>query len=844
VSARQSARKPSSRPNALREYKQKRNFSQTTEPPPKRGKRVGWQFVVQKHDARRVHYDLRLELGGTLKSWALTRGPSLIVGEKRLAVRTEDHPLQYLDFEGNIPKGEYGGGTMIVWDRGRWEPTLDPDKGLQKGHLDITLHGTRLKGRWHLVRMRPRSGEKKENWLLIKANDEFGRRQGQIDITDEATTSYLSGRTTEELAAQGQLRKDHADRAGVIKARKGAIADVSQIHGARKAILPAFLEPSLPQITERAPSGPKWVHEIKYDGYRMQARIDGRKLKLLTRKGFDWTARFSSIVAALKYLGLSSALLDGEIVVEDAAGVPNFNLLQADLKAGRNDRFRYFLFDLLYCEGFDLTKASLRDRKELLQQTVAGLPSNSPIRFSEHLDGNGPIMFEHACRLGLEGIVSKRIDLPYRPGRGEHWLKTKSALRQEFLILGYIPSATAKGSVGSLLLGYHDRGSLEYAGRVGTGYSADQSKSLRDELDKIAATKPKFGRALPTGADKGVRWAKPRLVCEVEYRGWTEDRLIRQASFKGLREDRPAEEIILETVPKKPKPDRDRDLIRKRLTHPERMLWPEPGVTKEGLAEFYRDIADWLLPHVSGRVLSIVRCPSGIESKCFFAKHPWQGLSDAVRKVDVGEQNPMIAISNLAGLIDLVQASVVEIHPWGSTVSNLEKPDRLIFDLDPGEDVPWSAVINAAIEVRDRLAELGLTSFVKTSGGKGVHVVLPITPAVGWDEAKAFVKSIADAMAHARPEHYVATLTKQTRKGRIFIDYLRNSRGATAVAAYSTRALPLASVSTPLEWGELSEGLRANHFTIDNLRHRLDALKKDPWEGIFTAKQKLPNLLR
>jgi bifunctional non-homologous end joining protein LigD len=835
-------RQKTSRPrrDPLKDYEQKRDFSRTAEPKPKRGRGKGWQFVVQKHDARRVHYDLRLELGGTLKSWAVTKGPSLIVGEKRLAVRTEDHPMQYLDFEGNIPKGEYGGGAMIVWDRGRWEAGFDPDKGLKKGHLDITLHGKRLNGRWHLVRMRPRPGEKTEQWLLIKADDEFARAAGEPDITDEEMTSTLSGLTTQQLAAQGGLRKDHAGRAKVVRTRTIAMPDPKKVHGACKGILPAFLEPSLPQLTAKAPSGPKWVHEIKYDGYRVQARIDGREVQLLTRKGLDWTSRFSTIATALKDLGLSSVLADGEIVVEDSAGLPSFSLLQADLKSGRRDRFRYYLFDLLYSEGFDLTKARLLDRKALLQKIVARLPPTSPIRFSEHLEQDGPKMFEHACRLGLEGIVSKRIDLPYRPGRGEHWLKAKGVLRQEFVILGHIPSTAARGAVGALLLGYFDTGTLLYAGRVGTGYSSDQARLLRADLDKIASAKPKLGNSLPAGAEQGVRWAKPQLVCEIEYRGWTADKLIRQAAFKGLREDRPAEEIILEAPPQGSTSGRAVRSVPGRLTHPERILWPEQGVTKEGLAEFYTDIADWILPHLAGRVLSLVRCPSGVSAKCFFAKHAWQGLSDAVRRVDVGETEKMLTLDSLDGLIDLVQAGVLEIHPWGSTFAHLETPDRLIFDLDPGEDVPWSAVIDAAFDVRSRLDDFGLMSFVKTSGGKGLHVVLPIQPSIKWDVAKKFTQSFAEAMAKAQPDRYVATMALAKRRGRIFIDYLRNGRGATAIAPYSTRALPLASVSTPLAWDELSEGVRADHFRIGNLRQRLDVLTDDPWPDFFTVRQRLP----
>ena len=583
-----------SRKDPLKAYRQKRDFSRTGEPKPKQRKVKGWQFVVQKHDARRTHYDLRLELDGTLKSWAVTRGPSLIIGEKRLAVRTEDHPMQYLEFEGNIPKGEYGGGAMIVWDRGRWSSASDPDKGLQKGHLDISLQGTRLKGRWHLVRMRPRPGEKRENWLLIKADDEFARQLGQPDITDQQT-SFLSGRTTQEIADQGELRADHASRKSIIRGRKQALPNAN-MKGARKGILPAFLEPSLAQGSDKAPSGPKWIHEIKYDGYRMQAHIDGKKVRLLTRKGLDWTSRFSNIVRELTKLRFSSALIDGEIIVEDTAGIPSFNLLQTDLRMGRGDRFRYFVFDLLYCEGFDLTNATLVDRKSLLSQIIRRLAADSPIRFSEHLERDGPTIFEHACRLGLEGIVSKRADLPYRPGRGHHWIKIKGVFRQEFVILGYVPSTTSKASVGALLLGYFDNKSLRYAGRVGTGFSSEQAKFLRNELEKIAEAKPKLGNTLPAGSENGVRWVGPQLVCDVEFRGWTTDNLVRQASFKGTREDRPASEIVLEATKKESKPTRGIALGRGRLTHPERLLWPERGVTKEGLAELYIDIAGWILP--------------------------------------------------------------------------------------------------------------------------------------------------------------------------------------------------------------------------------------------------------
>ena len=533
--------------------------------------------------------------------------------------------------------------------------------------------------------------------------------------------------------------------------------------------MPAFLEPSLAAPCDKPPTGPDWIHEIKHDGYRIQARIDGNKVRLLTRHGLDWTARFRGIADALAELGLGSALIDGEIVVEDDGGITNLSHLQADLQAGRRDRFRYFTFDLLYCDGYDLTKASLVDRKDLLAQIIAVLPPTSPIRYSEHLDADGPTMLAHTCRLGLEGIISKRRDLPYRPGRGHHWFKAKCMLSQEFVILGYVASTAASGAIGSLALGYHDGGKLTYAGRVGTGWSEALAKSLRKELDKIKGTKPALAKPPPAGAEKGVVWVEPRLVCEVEYRDWTRDGLIRNSSFKGLREDKPATEVTLEMpqTTKEPRSKARAAAPAVKLTHPERILWEEPGITKQGLADFYTDIADWILPHITGRVLSLLRCPSGTSAKCFFAKHPWAGLAKEVERIDVGVDEPMIAIDDLDGLLNLVQASVVEIHPWGSRADRLDEPDRLIFDLDPGEDVPWSAVIAAAREVRGRLDALGLKSFVKTTGGKGLHVMLPIAPGAGWDEAKTFTKSIAEGMAKAAPDRYVATLAKKARHGRI-----------------------------------------------------------------------------
>jgi bifunctional non-homologous end joining protein LigD len=503
----------------------------------------------------------------------------------------------------------------------------------------------------------------------------------------------------------------------------------------------------------------------------------------------------------------------------------------------------------LHCNGYDLTKAALAARKGLLQTIVSGLTPESPVRFSEHLEVDGPTMLAHSCRMGLEGIVSKRRDLSYRSGRSDSWLKAKCQKSQEFVILGYVRSTAASGAIGSLALGYYDGGELVYAGRVGTGWSLGVASSLYGEINKIKAAKPALRDALPAGAEKGVVWAAPRLVCAVEYRDWTDDGLIRQASFKGLREDKPATEVTLEGPgpPARRRSGRDaRSPVAAagevKLTHPERILWPEAGLTKQGLADYYADIAGWILPHVAGRVLSLLRCPSGTNAQCFFAKHPFAGLSKAVRQVDVGEEEPMLALDGMEGLLNLVQAGVVEIHPWGSRADDLEHPDRLIFDLDPGEGAPWSAVIAAAGEVRDRLHARGLQSFVKTSGGKGLHVVVPVEPTACWAEAKSFTASVAEAMAADHPDRYVATAAKRARRGRISIDYLRNDRGSTAVAAYSTRSLPQASVSTPLAWDELSNGLRSDHFTVGNLRNRLAFLTRDPWQGFFSVRQRIPLL--
>lgn len=841
MATRSPGKKPAKRaPGRLKAYREKRDFSKTSEPKPKVGREKTRRFAVQRHDARRLHFDLRLELDGVLKSWAVTKGISMVPGVKRLAVQTEDHPLDYLTWEGIIPKGEYGGGTMIVWDRGTWIADGDPREGLKQGKFIFALNGERLKGHWHFVRMKRKPGESKDNWLLFKGDDEYSIGAADLEPAATELTSVISGLTNEDLEKRKHIRPDHKAREKIRKESGVSAARYSKLAGAKKSILPVFIEPTLAEADDGPPTGKGWLHEIKQDGYRMQARIDGGKIKLLTRMGLDWTKRFPTIAKALEQLPVSSALIDGEIVAQEDSGISTFTALQSDLRDGRRDRLGYFLFDLLYCEGVNLTGVSLKNRKAALEELCQSLPAASPARYSQHMDeGDARTIFQHACQMGLEGLISKRADAPYRSGRTTTWIKSKCTLSEEFIIIGYVPSSTQRLAVGSLVLGFYDGKELVHAGRAGTGFTDETALALRSGLEVIETKKPDFKRPIERESLEGVRWVEPRLVADVQFRGWSPDKLLRQAAFKGIREDKAPEDVALHE-PWARTATRARDVPSDaKLTHPDRILWPEDGITKQGLAEFYTDIADWILPHVTGRVLSLVRCPGGVGKSCFYAKHLWDGADKSFEPVDVGEAEPMFAIRNLEGLLALVQANVLEIHPWGSRIDTLEQPDRIILDLDPGLDVAWEEVIAAALEVKERLTSLGLESFVKTTGGKGLHVVSPIMPDAQWDRVKAFTKKVAEAMA-ADSSKYLAVMSKSRRKGKIFVDYLRNGRGATAVAAYSTRARNGAAISVPLTWKELETGIRANHFTIDNLRQRLSHRKRDPWAGFFTLKQKLP----
>lgn len=880
-------------------YRKKRDFSKTREPRGAPLAKTGHRYVIQKHAATRLHYDLRLELDGAMLSWAVTRGPSLDPSEKRLAIHVEDHPIEYNKFEGTIPKGEYGGGTVMIWDRGTWIPEHDPHKGLQKGHLDFELHGEKLKGRWHLVRMRKRPGEKQEPWLLIKATDEYASAKRDPDILEEMPDSAASGRTMDEIAT-GKKRVWHSSRpkgsgqtatqrkiaaaAPAAKPRRGTPRAKStprrkgknSVSGEKTGRMPDFIPPCLATLSDVAPAGSEWVHEIKLDGYRIQARIADGGVTLKTRTGLDWTKRFPTVAEACAALDRHEAILDGEIVSPDENGISDFSALQDDLKSGRHDRLVYYVFDLLYLDGVDLTGSALIDRKDLLAQLLSGPPKDGVIRLSESIEASGPVMLKHACQMHLEGIVSKRRDAPYHSGRVGDWLKTKCTSAQELVVLGYEPSDKTKRQIRSLLLGYYENGELRYAGRVGTGWGEQQERELARRLAAVARKTPPLHPVPAVERRKKVKWVEPRIVAEIEFRGWTGDRLVRQASFKGTREDKPAQQVVREIGQMPEKIKAKQAALRQKpaakttgeptakadvksntkskpvikpglvavagvtLSHPDRVYWEDAGVTKQMLAEYYETVWDLMRPHATNRVLALLRCPEGAGHQCFFQKHASAGIDAKYLKLVPDDGDKSIAIEDLGGLVALVQAGALEIHLRGSSIDRLEEADRLVFDLDPGPGVDWKSLVAAAREVRERLGEMKLDSFVKTTGGKGLHVVLPIRPAP-WDDAKDFCRKLAEAMAADSPDRYTATIKKTARNNRIFIDYLRNSREATAIAPYSTRARPGASVATPVSWQELGSLKAANVFTVLNIGKRLSRQRQDLWQDMGRIKQRLPD---
>jgi bifunctional non-homologous end joining protein LigD len=807
------------RRNRLTEYAEKRDFTKTPEPPPREGRRARRArrqpgFFVQKHDARRLHYDLRLEWGGVLLSWAVTKGPSPDPGERRLAVRTEDHPLSYAEFEGTIPKGEYGGGTVMLWDRGTWEPRDDPERALAQGKLRFTVHGERMQGGWILVRMRGRAKEKRENWLLIKERDEAAN-EDEDALTRWFTDSIATGRSMPQIAAEqaedGRPRKRKARRRAPPRAGKP----------------PAFSPPQLATLTDQPPAGDDWVHEAKFDGYRCLAAVGGGKSVCYTRSGLDWTDKFRRVAAVLAELDCESALIDGEIVALAAGGGSPFSALQAALSAGRPTE--YYAFDLLERDGEDLRRRPLLERKRALAALLETLPDDRVVHFSEHVQGHGQRVFEEMCRSGREGIVSKRADAPYSGRRTRTWLKIKCRNRQEFVIGGYKPSDKRGRPFSSLLLGAYEGDRLVYRGKVGTGYSENVMRDLAARLGKLERKTSPFARIEDPSARNAV-WVSPRLVAEIDYSELTEGGHIRHGSFLGLREDKQPAEVTMEK-PAGATADVPDTVHGVRLTHPDRVLYGAQGVTKAALVRYYDAVAPRMLPHIERHALSLVRCPKGAGEKCFFQKHASQGFPAELKSVPIressGKAEDYLYIDDVAGLIAGVQMGTLEFHVWGSRIDKLEHPDRLVFDLDPDEVLTFEVVRLAAAVVRDRLQKLGLESLPLVTGGKGVHVVVPLRRTAEWERVKAFARGFAQQAAADHPDVFIATMAKKHRTGKIFLDWMRNERGSTAIAPWSTRAKPCAPVAMPVSWAELADLEAANAFGIDEAIARM--ARPDPW---------------
>lgn len=867
-------------------YKQKRDFRKTQEPSGQvkllltSNRR---RFVIQKHAATRLHYDLRLELHGVFKSWAVPKGPSLDPHDKRLAIEVEEHPLDYGDFEGTIPKGQYGGGTVMLWDRGYWEPegSKSPEEALAIGDFKFRLEGERLHGSFVLVRMR--NDRKRTNWLLVKHHDDFSVEENGAAVLEDNATSVASGRTMEAIAAgKGKKPKPFMIESGNVEAN--AVWDSDQDIAAEerdaetktkskpaqakaaKSAMPDFIPPQLCETRERPPAVSGWIHEIKFDGYRIQMRIESGEVTLKTRKGFDWTGKYPGIAASAATL--PDAIIDGEICALDEHGAPDFAALQAALSEGKTDALVYFAFDLLYEGNEDLRQLPLTNRKERLQKLRDDAGEDPRLRFVEHFDTGGDAVLKSACRLSLEGIVSKQAKAPYQSGHTETWAKSKCRAGHEVVIGAY---AKTNGKFRSLLVGVKRGDHFVYVGRVGTGYGAKTVNTIWPKLRELETNKSPFTGIGAPKKDPDIVWLKPELVAEIQFAGWTADGLVRQAAFKGLREDKPAGEVVAEkpaspTEADVPDPEVEAEqpaatqsfrkggkanVMGVLISHPEKPLWPDAGgdkpVTKVELAQYYEAVGPWLIDHIKGRPCSIVRTPDGIGGEQFFQRHAMPGTSNLLELVTVfGDKKPYLQIDRVEGLAAIAQIGGVELHPWNCEPTLPEVPGRLVFDLDPGPDVPFSTVVEAAREMRERLEELGLVSFCKTTGGKGLHVVTPLAVAKGkklaWPEAKGFAHDVCLQMARENPELYLIKMAKNQRNGRIFLDYLRNDRMATAVAPLSPRSRPGATVSMPLTWSQVKIDLDPKRYTV----HSAPAVlaKSSAWQDYCDGARSLEQAIK
>jgi bifunctional non-homologous end joining protein LigD len=895
----------------LKHYREIRDFKVTSEPSGKARatKPAGKQpssrqqplpFVIQKHAASHLHYDFRLGWNGVLKSWAIAKGPSYFPGDRRLAVQVEDHPMEYGGFEGIIPKGQYGGGTVMLWDQGTWEPQpghTDVDEGLRRGSLKFTLHGTKMKGGWTLVRMGGKAAnERKPNWLLIKEHDNYERSSEESSVTEAEPNSVVTGRGLDQIAdnedhiwdskrtsnGDAWYRNEKLPVAGKKPAVTTSGATVRKKLSRTKLIarprstaalanapnekIPGFIAPELALSAKSAPSGAGWLHELKLDGYRIQALKDGPHVQLLTRTGLDWTHRMKKIAEQVRDIPATTAILDGEVVVLADNGTTSFADLQAAFQEGAHKPLTYFAFDLLHLNGHNLRALRLIDRKALLAQLVEN--TGDILRVSEHVATDSAAVFQKACELHAEGIVSKRAASQYRSGRSGDWLKMKCVHEQEFVIGGFTAPSNGIHGVGALLLGYYNDGLFIYAGRTGTGFTQKTHRILRDRLEKLRQSATPFDKP-PAEARRGAIWVKPKLVAQVSFATWTSDGLVRQAAYKGLREDKPAGEVRREepaVLPKSstaghashaaPRSVAAKSTLAKtssksdvehapvRLTHPDKIFDAESHLTKQQLADYYWAIAPHMLAHIANRPLSLVRCPEGSGRPCFYQKHASHTLPPDVESIDVpdkktGEAEPYITLSTPEALAGLAQMGVLEVHPWGSTNSDLEHPDRIIIDLDPDAAISWPTLADSALEVRKQLKKLGLESYLKITGGKGLHIVVPIKAKYDWATVKQFAHAFALGLEDQRPELYVTRMSKAARKGRIYVDYLRNERGATAIAPYSPRARAGAPVALPLSWADLERPERPifQAAQFDEWKRRL---ARDPWKLFLETRQVLP----
>jgi bifunctional non-homologous end joining protein LigD len=832
-------------PLDIETYNRKRDFAKTREPRGRRLKGKGDSFVVQKHDASRLHWDFRLELDGVLKSWAVPKGPSLDPDEKRLAMRTEDHPIDYGDFEGTIPKGEYGGGTVMLWDHGRWipEPSKDPRKTIEEGHLHFTLEGDRMKGEWVMFRLKPRPGEKAEPWMLKKVTDEYADPQDGDALVDNCVTSVTTGRTMAEIAAGEDVwRSNRGGQKGGRAKRKASKAP------------PAFEEPQLATLVDDVPPGDSWIHEYKYDGYRLLLAVGDGVATAWTRNGKDWSDKFKALVKAAAKLP-AGCLIDGEAVAIDDNGKPSFQLLQSTLKERQGANLVFYAFDLLVDRGEDIKKLPNIQRKERLASLLAGV--SPPMLYGDHVIGRGEELFREVCKSGGEGIVSKKASAPYRGTRTRDWLKIKCIQRQEFVIVGWSESDRRIG-FRSLLLATKEKGKLTYAGKVGTGFNAKLINELMERMEPLAIDKAPV--EVPRADRRGAHYIKPQLVAEIAFAEFTDDGILRHPSFIALREDKPANDVVrevpkhLEAVTKETKPKRSK--ARKRahataedfgieISSPERVIFPELKLTKKDLADYYATIEPLIMIDAAKRPMTLIRCPGGRTGECFFQKHDKGTFGPHVKHIPIKENNGAVEdylyLDDIQGLLACVQMGTVEFHGWGSKVDKVEYPDRLVFDLDPDVGLDFNKVKAAAVRLKALLEDLGLKSFPLLSGGKGIHVVVPLDASKDWPAVKSFADRFSRAISEAEPETFTANIRKVQRKGRIFLDWLRNQRGATAVMPYSARAREGAPVAAPIAWEELDLYESGHHFSIRDADELLDRASSKMLASWGEAKQALPD---